>query len=112
MLPCDIVFSDLDGTLLDADHRLTARTIAAVAALRRAGVPFVPVSARGPSGVRPICRALDLGPGPMVACGGALVYGAAGECLASTGMTVEAAAQAQALCAAHGAAACLYAGTD
>ena len=112
MLPCDIVFSDLDGTLLDADHRLTARTIAAVAALRRAGVPFVPVSARGPSGVMPICRALDLGPGPMVACGGALVYGAAGECLASTGMTVEAAAQAQALCAAHGAAACLYAGAD
>ncbi len=112
MLPCDIVFSDLDGTLLDADHRLTARTIAAVAALRRAGVPFVPASARGPSGVMPICRALDLGPGPMVACGGALVYGAAGECLASTGMTVEAAAQAQALCAAHGAAACLYAGAD
>ena len=112
MLPCDIVFSDLDGTLLDADHRLTARTIAAVAALRRAGVPFVPVSARGPSGVRPICRALDLGPGPMVACGGALVYGTAGECLTSTGMTVEAAAQAQALCAAHGAAACLYAGAD
>ena len=28
-----LIASDLDGTLLAADHRLTARTIAAVAAL-------------------------------------------------------------------------------
>ena len=112
MFPYAIVFSDLDGTLLDAAHRLTPRTREAVRALCAQGVPFVPVSARGPSGIAPLCRELGLGPGPLVACGGALVFGGAGEILFSRGMDRETAAQAQALCAARGAAACLYAGED
>jgi hydroxymethylpyrimidine pyrophosphatase-like HAD family hydrolase len=44
--PACVVASDLDGTLLDRDHRLTPRTIRAVARLRAAGGLFVAVTAR------------------------------------------------------------------
>ena len=46
-----LIATDLDGTLLRSDKTVSARTRAALAAARAAGVTIVLVSARGPNGV-------------------------------------------------------------
>lgn len=51
---CQIVFSDVDGTLLNSAHQLSENTLYAIQALQKRGIPFVIVSARSPSGVYPI----------------------------------------------------------
>ena len=43
-----VVFSDVDGTILDAEHRVSPRTTAAARELAARGVPLVLVSARMP----------------------------------------------------------------
>ncbi len=51
-----IVFSDVDGTLLNSEHRVTPLTRGAIQALHERGIPFVIVSARSPSGIYPILK--------------------------------------------------------
>lgn len=48
-----IVFSDLDGTLLTSDKRLSERTVAALDHLAAAGIEFVPCSGRPLVGLLP-----------------------------------------------------------
>lgn len=48
-----IVFSDLDGTLLDTKKRVPARTLAVLDELARRGVEFVPCSGRPVTGLPP-----------------------------------------------------------
>lgn len=48
-----IVFSDLDGTFLTNDKRVSSRNLEALDALDAAGVPFVPCSGRALSGILP-----------------------------------------------------------
>ncbi len=52
--------SDIDGTLVTTDKRLTPAAIEAVAELKAAGVPFTVVSSRPPRGMRRIVDALGL----------------------------------------------------
>lgn len=49
--------TDLDGTLLGSDLTVSARTRAALDAVRAAGVPVVPVTARQPEGMREVAAA-------------------------------------------------------
>jgi Cof subfamily protein (haloacid dehalogenase superfamily) len=72
MEPYLAVFSDIDGTLLDSQHRLGQETVEAVRRIVAAGVPFVLVSARAPAAVFPIQDELAVAT-PIVAYGGALV---------------------------------------
>jgi hydroxymethylpyrimidine pyrophosphatase-like HAD family hydrolase len=51
-----LLVSDVDGTLVDKEKRLTPATIDAVARLRAAGVGFTIISARPRSGVAPLVR--------------------------------------------------------
>ncbi|MDL9977981.1 Cof-type HAD-IIB family hydrolase [Microbacterium sp. ASV49] len=51
-----LVATDLDGTLLDESGHVTARTRAALDAVRAAGIIVVPVTARQPIGVRQIAE--------------------------------------------------------
>ena len=53
-----MIVSDLDGTLLDSRGGVSARTRAAVRAVRRAGHTFVMASARPVRDVRPVAEAL------------------------------------------------------
>ena len=46
-----IVFSDVDGTLLNSEHKLTALNREAIRRLEEQDIPFVIVSARSPSGI-------------------------------------------------------------
>ena len=65
-----MIFSDIDGTLLNSSHQVPGPTRRKILELEREGVPFVLVSARMPEGMTTIqamigCRA------PMVCYSGA-----------------------------------------
>ena len=71
--PIRLVVSDVDGTLVTRDKRLTDRTRAAIEALRKRGVAFTIISARPPLGVHKLIDRLSL-TGPVGAVnGGALI---------------------------------------
>jgi Cof subfamily protein (haloacid dehalogenase superfamily) len=67
-----LVISDVDGTLVTGDKRLTAGTVAAVGRLRAAGIGFSIASARPPIGLRALVAQLGLDL-PMGAFNGASV---------------------------------------
>ena len=69
-----IVFSDIDGTLLDSGNRMTPLTERAVKDLAGRGIPFVIISARSPSGIYPILEEYGLRC-PIIAYSGALALG-------------------------------------
>ncbi|WP_309126932.1 HAD family hydrolase [Microbacterium sp.] len=55
-MPIRLIATDLDGTLIGADGRVSTRTRAALDAAREAGVATIPVTARQPIGLRPIAE--------------------------------------------------------
>jgi Cof subfamily protein (haloacid dehalogenase superfamily) len=61
-----LVATDLDGTLLDPNGRITARTARAVNAARAGGIHVVPVTGRPPQATWAI--ATDAGLGPLGVC--------------------------------------------
>ncbi|MFL5336190.1 MAG: Cof-type HAD-IIB family hydrolase [Geminicoccaceae bacterium] len=63
--PLRLLVSDVDGTLVTSDKRLTPATIAAAAALREAGIGLALVSSRPPRGIAGL--AAQLGPGIAIA---------------------------------------------
>ena len=67
-----IVFSDVDGTLLNRRHEITPRTRQAIEKLQKKGIPFVIVSARSPSGIYPILDEYGF-KCPIIAYSGALI---------------------------------------
>ncbi|MEV0356014.1 HAD family hydrolase [Nocardia sp. NPDC050697] len=74
----ELVASDVDGTLIDHDERVTPRTKAAVGALVADGVPFVLATGRPPRWVHPVID--GLGFAPLCVCGnGAVVYDSAAD---------------------------------
>ncbi|MBE9916134.1 HAD family phosphatase [Paenibacillus donghaensis] len=72
------VFSDIDGTLLNSEHQITPGTKQAVQKITEAGIPFVLVSARMPSGILNLQKQLGIS-SPMVCFSGALVLDASGS---------------------------------
>lgn len=67
-----IVFCDVDGTLLNSEHKITPLTEKAIKELKKSGIPFVIVSARSPSGIYPILREYGF-KCPIVSYSGALI---------------------------------------
>lgn len=55
-----MVISDVDGTLVTPDKRLTPATISAVRDLRAHGIQFTLTSSRPAFGMKSLCKALDL----------------------------------------------------
>ena len=47
----EIVFSDVDGTLLNSEHKMLDGTKHAIQKLQKNDIPFVIISARSPSGI-------------------------------------------------------------
>lgn len=75
MLPA-LIASDVDGTLLDPEDRVTPRTREALAAALSAGVTFVLATGRPPRWIPPVVE--QLGFAPMAVCAnGAVIYDAA-----------------------------------
>lgn len=74
-----LVFSDLDGTLLNPDRKLTQATIDMCARLyKEKGVRFALASGRGLKGIKPIADALGF-PVFALPCNGAEIYDESGE---------------------------------
>jgi Cof subfamily protein (haloacid dehalogenase superfamily) len=67
-----LVLSDMDDTLLGPDHRVGARSRAAIARLRAAGITFAVCTGRAPEATRPIVA--DLGIRYYICTNGAIVY--------------------------------------
>ncbi len=75
MLPA-LIASDVDGTLLDPDDRITDRTREAIQSAVAAGAQFVLATGRPPRWIPPVVE--QLGFAPMAVCAnGAVVYDAA-----------------------------------
>lgn len=73
MKPLTLVVSDVDGTLVDQDKKLTIATTEAVARLEAAGVAFTIISARPRSGMMPIADTLGIDQ-PMGAFNGGTIF--------------------------------------
>lgn len=67
-----IIFSDIDGTLLNSVHRIDKKTEEAIKKLQEKEVCFVLSSSRGPIAIEPILKRYQFNC-PMVAYGGALI---------------------------------------
>ena len=84
-----LLVCDLDGTLLEADGSISARTRSAVDAVREAGVRVAVATGRVPSGIASIVRDLGLD-GPQITMHGALVTApASGETVFSVTLGPE-----------------------
>jgi Cof subfamily protein (haloacid dehalogenase superfamily) len=83
-----IVFCDIDGTLLNSNHQVSADTIRKIRGLDEIGVPFVLVSARMRSGIMPVYRALGIR-SPIVCYSGGLVLDDGQNPILSIGMERE-----------------------
>ena len=70
-----IIFSDIDGTLLDSCHQITDGTRNKIIELEQKGIPFVLVSARMPEGVASIRRQIG-SHSPIISYSGGLIYDA------------------------------------
>lgn len=90
-----MVFSDIDGTLLDSAHRISSGTGQKIRELSQRGVPFILVSARMPSGILPLRDELGV-KAPIVCYSGALVLDEHGETLSSVGLSHEKALEIEA----------------
>lgn len=69
--PIELVLADVDGTLVTPQKELTERTIAAVRALKDAGVKFAVTSGRPPRGMQMLVQPLELSL-PLAAFNGGL----------------------------------------
>ncbi len=67
-----IVFSDIDGTLLNSEHKITPLTEYAIKELQKLDIPFVIISARSPSGIYPIVNDYNI-KCPIISYSGALI---------------------------------------
>ena len=86
-----IVFCDVDGTLLNKDHRLLDSTVESIRQLKQRDIPFVIVTARSPSGIYPIFKRYNF-VCPMVCYSGALILDEEGNVMESNGFSAATAA--------------------
>lgn len=85
-----IVFTDVDGTLVGADHQPIPESGPIIRRVVATGVPFCMVSARMPEALYPIQCSLGFS-GPLVCYSGAYVLDEAGEVLLSRTIPIDAA---------------------
>jgi Cof subfamily protein (haloacid dehalogenase superfamily) len=97
-----LVASDLDGTLLDPQGDNSARTGAAVAALRAMGVTLALATARRWTGAAPVAAALGLTDAPVIVYDGAQIrHYPSGEILASQPISAATAQSVAEILTAH-----------
>ena len=87
-----IVFSDVDGTLLNSEHKITPLTVQAIKTLKEKDIPFVIISARSPSGIYPILKEYNFSC-PIISYSGSLILDENRNVLYHHGMKKEAAAE-------------------
>lgn len=91
-----IIFSDIDGTLLNSSHHIGTCTRKKVLALDQRGIPFILVSARMPDGVYLVQKELGTRR-PVICYSGGLVLDEEGKALYSCRMKLALAGAAEQL---------------
>lgn len=86
-MACKIIFSDIDGTLLNREHHIGRRTREKILELDKQGIPFILVSARMPDGVRLVQQELG-NRRPIICYSGGLVLDEDGKVLDSCQMNL------------------------
>jgi Cof subfamily protein (haloacid dehalogenase superfamily) len=99
--PIRLLVSDVDGTLVTTDKRLTPATVEAAARLREAGVMLALVSSRPPRGIAPLAARLGLET-PVAGFNGGVILDREGRSLAERPVPEAAARAALAAFAARG----------
>ena len=83
-----IIFSDIDGTLLNAERDLSEYTINTVKKLNKAEIPFILISSRMPAAMRHLQRKMDIEHLPLISYNGGLII-ADGKTISSTEIPLE-----------------------
>lgn len=83
-----IVFLDIDGTLINHRHEVSANTRRLLNRLERQGIPVVLCSARSPAGIETVQRQAGLN-GPMACYGGSLILDRERSILSDEGFSGE-----------------------
>lgn len=83
-----MVFSDIDGTLLDSNHKITKRTKKKISSIVKEGTPFVLVSARMPIAIEPIQNELNID-SPIIAYSGGLILDSDRNIMSNLGIEKE-----------------------
>lgn len=86
-----IIFSDIDGTLLNSQHQITEATRKELCRIQQKGIPFVLISSRMPSSVAAIQKEVGI-TGPLIAYGGSLILDVSGIPVYSAGLSANEAA--------------------
>jgi Cof subfamily protein (haloacid dehalogenase superfamily) len=100
--PIRLLVSDVDGTLVRHDKSLAEATIDAAKRLQHASVHMTLISARPPSGILPLARAMGL-TAPLGAFNGGTLVMPSGDILAARHLSAEASRKAYAIVRASGA---------
>lgn len=87
-MPVRIIFTDIDGTLINSNLKVTLNTREAIISQIVKGNAFVPVSARMPQAIKTAAGQITK-IFPMVAYNGALVLDATGQTISSTFMDIN-----------------------
>lgn len=83
-----IIFSDIDGTLLNAERDLSQYTIETINKLSQAGIPFILISSRMPAAMRHLQSKMDIGHLPIISYNGGLII-VDGKPVSSTEIPIE-----------------------
>ena len=88
MCTYSMVFLDIDGTLLDSQHRIMPCTLNRLKTLHEGGVPVILCSARPPAGVHLVAEQMGL-TSPMACYNGGLVFDEKGTILRDAGIDIR-----------------------
>ena len=84
---CEAIFSDIDGTFLTSEHRVSPKTQEAIRSAMQRGIPFSLISARNPLCIRPILDRIDLSCN-IIGCNGALIVDENNNLLYEKGLSI------------------------
>lgn len=85
---CRIIYSDIDGTLLNSSHHISPDTREKILELDRKGIPFILVSARMPDAVEVVRKELG-NRRPIICYGGGLILDENGQTIYSRRMELD-----------------------
>ena len=83
-----IVFSDIDGTLLNVDRDLSPLTIQTIKSLEEKNIPFILISSRMPVAMRHLQQKLGIEHHPIISYNGGLIL-VDGKAVSSTEIPIS-----------------------
>lgn len=83
-----IIFSDIDGTLLNAERDLSEYTVETIKKLSKIDIPFILISSRMPAAMRHLQKKMDIEHLPLISYNGGLIV-VNGKPVSSTEIPIE-----------------------